>query len=371
MASLDLERIGKSFGDYRALDDLSLQVGQGEVMVLLGPSGCGKTTLLRTIGGFVQPDTGSIRIDGAVVASATVMVPPERRKLSMVFQSYAVWPHKTVAENLAYGLRLKRMAEAAIRDKVAQGLSMVRMDGYDGRYPAELSGGQQQRVALARALVLEPRLLLFDEPLSNLDAGLREHMRFEIKSMLKDLGITGVYVTHDQDEAMVLGDRIAVMARGRIEQIGTPEEIYHESRTEFVAGFVGLANVLEADIIGPADGGLVRVSVPRVGELLSRPAPGAPSCGSGKVFIRPESIAFGGSAPEPNILRGQVRRRTFLGASTDFLIDVSGTSLRVVAPSGAPDLPEGGDVVINLRPDRCLVLAAGMNEPNRNYGGIA
>ena len=358
MASLDIERVSKSYGSYLALDALSLHVDPGEVMVLLGASGCGKTSLLRMIGGFLQPDSGSIRIDGELVASERVMVPPERRLLSMVFQSYAVWPHKTVFENLAYGLRLKRMADATMRAKVAQALSMVRMDGTASRYPAELSGGQQQRVALARALVLEPRLLLFDEPLSNLDASLREHMRFEIKAMLKELGITGIYVTHDQDEAMVLGDRIAVMAHGRIEQIGTPEQIYHDSRTAFVAGFVGLANVFNAEIVGPGGDRLLRLAVSGLGEMRARPAPDGAVHGRGQVFIRPESVRFGAAAAGDNTLVGRVLRRTFLGASTDFLIDVAGNQLRVITHSDDPDQPVSGEVTLSIRPDRCLFLSA-------------
>jgi iron(III) transport system ATP-binding protein len=358
MLKLEIDGVTKSFGSFRALENLSLRVEDGEVVVLLGPSGCGKTTLLRTIGGFIQPDEGTVRINGQVVASAAVMVPPERRLLSMVFQSYAVWPHKTVFENLAYGLRLKRMPQAAMREKIAQGLELVRMVGYADRYPAELSGGQQQRVALARALVLEPQLLLFDEPLSNLDAGLREQMRFEIKAMLKQLGITGIYVTHDQNEAMVVGDRIAVMERGRIEQIGTAEEIYYDSQTEFVAGFVGLANVLNAEVIGPAADGLVRVRVNGIGEMVSRASSGSPLRGAARLFIRPESISFGNGPSDSNTLHGQVRRRTFMGASTDFLVDVGGVQLRVVSPSDAPDQPTSGEAILNLRPDRCLVLAA-------------
>src|SRR3979490_2549233 len=210
MASLDIEGVSGRYGSYEALDGLALHVDPGEVMVLLGASGCGKTSLLRMIGGFLQPDAGTIRIDGELVASDRVMVPPEKRRLSMVFQSYAVWPHKTVFENLAYGLRLKRMPAAAMRTRIAQALEVGRL-------------GRAERRAWAPAGVWAPALLLFAEPLSNLDASLREHMRFEIKAMLRELGITGIYVTHDQDEAMGLGDRIAGMAQGRMEQLGTPE----------------------------------------------------------------------------------------------------------------------------------------------------
>src|SRR5882724_743207 len=217
MGKLEIDDVTMRFGDVVAVDRVSLTVAEGETVVLLGPSGCGKTTLLRLIAGFNRPTAGAIRIAGRTVASPTVMVPPEKRSLSMVFQSYAVWPHKTVFENLAYGLRLRHLDAAAITAKVNDALATVRMDAYGQRYPAELSGGQQQRVALARALVLEPEILLFDEPLSNLDATLREHMRFEIKTLLGKLKITCIYVTHDQSEAMVIADRVAVMNRGRIE----------------------------------------------------------------------------------------------------------------------------------------------------------
>ena len=353
MAAVDIDGLSKRYGSFQALDNLSLHVAEGEVMVLLGPSGCGKTSLLRMIGGFMQPDSGTIRIGGDLVASDRVMVPPERRRLSMVFQSYAVWPHKTVFENLAYGLRLKRMDDTTMRTRIAQALERVRMQGVADRYPGELSGGQQQRVALARALVLEPRVLLFDEPLSNLDASLREHMRFEINAMLKQLGITGIYVTHDQDEAMVLGDRIAVMSQGRIEQIGTPRQIYEDSRTAFVAGFVGLANVFAAQVTGESD--FLHVAVDGLGPLLARPAPDGARTGAGKLFIRPESIRF---STGPNQLQGRILRRTFLGASTDFLIAVAGHQLRVVAGSDDPNLPEHGEVTLAIRPDRCLFVAS-------------
>ena len=255
MAKLEIDDVVMGFGDVVAVDRASLTVADGETVVLLGPSGCGKTTLLRLIAGFYRPSSGAIRINGKTVASPTVMVPPEKRSLSMVFQSYAVWPHKTVFENLAYGLRLRRLDGKTIAAKVAEALATVRMEAYAARYPSELSGGQQQRVAVARALVLEPEILLFDEPLSNLDATLREHMRFEIKALLGKLKITAIYVTHDQNEAMVIADRVAVMNRGRIEQIGSPEDVYYRSKTDFVAQFIGLANVLDGEVVGAVGAG--------------------------------------------------------------------------------------------------------------------
>src|SRR3954469_531920 len=270
MGKLEIDDVTMRFDDVVAVDRVSLVVAEGETVVLLGPSGCGKTTLLRLIAGFNRPSGGAIRIAGRTVASPTVMVPPEKRSLSMVFQSYAVWPHKTVFDNLAYGLRLRHLDAAKINAKVNDALATVRMDAYGQRYPAELSGGQQQRVAVARALVLEPEILLFDEPLSNLDATLREHMRFEIKMLLGKLKITCIYVTHDQNEAMVIADRVAVMNRGRVEQLGTPEDVYYRSATDFVARFIGLANVLEAETVRPSNGNLMQVTVAQVGDLVAR-----------------------------------------------------------------------------------------------------
>src|SRR5882757_2140020 len=290
MAKLEIEDVVVCFGDVVAVDRVSLQVEEGETVVLLGPSGCGKTTLLRLVAGFNRPKSGTVRIAGRMVASPTVVVPPEKRSLSMVFQSYAVWPHKTVFENLAYGLRLRRADTAAITAKVTDALATVRMEAYASRYPSELSGGQQQRVALARALVLEPEILLFDEPLSNLDATLREHMRFEIKALLSKLEITSIYVTHDQNEAMVVGDRVAVMNRGRIEQLGTPEDVYYRSRTDFVAQFIGLANVLDAEIVGPAEADLLKVRVAHVGDLVVRANLRGNHTSTARIFVRPEHI---------------------------------------------------------------------------------
>ena len=358
MAKLELDDVTMSFGDVRAVDRVSLQVEEGETVVLLGPSGCGKTTLLRVIAGFHRPKSGAIRIAGRTVASPVVMVPPEKRSLSMVFQSYAVWPHKTVSENLAYGLRLRRLDAKTIGSKVEGALATVRMEGYGSRYPAELSGGQQQRVALARALVLEPEILLFDEPLSNLDATLREHMRFEIKALLAKFKMTCIYVTHDQNEAMVVADRVAVMNCGRIEQSGTPEDVYYRSETDFVAQFIGLANVLEAEIVGQADADLLNVRVNRVGDLVARARSRKERPQAARLFVRPEHIELT-SSPRAgmNTLRGRVTRRSFVGAQTDYVIDVNGVPLRVISRSKDAAYELSQDVLISFAPADCLLLA--------------
>jgi iron(III) transport system ATP-binding protein len=359
MAKLEIDDVTMRFGDVIAVDRASLAVADGETVVLLGPSGCGKTTLLRLIAGFYRPKSGAIRIGGRTVASPALMVPPEKRSLSMVFQSYAVWPHKTVFENLAYGLRLRRLDAKTITAKVTEALATVRMESYAARYPSELSGGQQQRVALARALVLEPEILLFDEPLSNLDATLREHMRFEIKALLGKLKISAIYVTHDQNEAMVIADRVAVMNRGRIEQIGTPEDVYHRSATDFVAQFIGLANVLDAEIVGAAAADFIKVRVEHVGEIVARVNSRGGPKGTARLLVRPEQIEF---TAEPkagmNTLKGRVARRSFVGANIDYVVDVNGVPLRVISPSKLPAYQLSQDVIINFAPADCLLLGA-------------
>jgi iron(III) transport system ATP-binding protein len=358
MAKLEIDDVVMGFGDVVAVDRASLTVADGETVVLLGPSGCGKTTLLRLIAGFYRPTSGAIRINGKTVASPTLMVPPEKRSLSMVFQSYAVWPHKTVFENLAYGLRLRRLDGKTIATKIADALATVRMDDYAARYPSELSGGQQQRVAVARALVLEPEILLFDEPLSNLDATLREHMRFEIKALLSKLKITAIYVTHDQNEAMVIADRVAVMNRGRIEQIGSPEDVYYRSKTDFVAQFIGLANVLDGEVVGSAAPDRVKVRVERIGELEASSILHNESARPARLLVRPEQMELTATPKAGmNTLKGRVARRSFVGAQTDYVIDVNGVALRVISPSRNADFQLSQDVLVSFSPADCLLLS--------------
>ena len=359
MAKLEIDDVVMGFGDVVAVDRASLTVADGETVVLLGPSGCGKTTLLRLIAGFYRPTAGAIRINGKTVASPTLMVPPEKRSLSMVFQSYAVWPHKTVFENLAYGLRLRSLDAKTIAAKVADALATVRMDGYAARYPSELSGGQQQRVAVARALVLEPEILLFDEPLSNLDATLREHMRFEIKALLGKLRITAIYVTHDQNEAMVIADRVAVMNRGKIEQVGSPEDVYYRSKTDFVAQFIGLANVLDGEVVGAAAADCVRVRVERIGELVASATLHNDPSRPARLLVRPEQMELTATPKAGmNTLKGRVARRSFVGAQTDYVIDVNGVPLRVISPSRNADFQLSQEVLVSFSPADCLLLGA-------------
>src|SRR5262245_53080912 len=249
VSSVSLRAISKRFGSAVALDDVSLEIGHGKLVCLLGPSGCGKTTALRLVAGFIQPTAGEIAIGDRIVSTPRRTLQPERRNVAMVFQSYALWPHMTVAENVAYGLMLRKLDRDVIRRKTDAILTTTKLSELAARYPGELSGGQQQRVALARALIVEPETLLLDEPLSNLDANLREEMRFEVRRLHDEYVYTTIYVTHDQSEAMTTADLIAVMNHGRIEQFGSPEDIYDRPRSEFVARFIGQSNVVKGKVL--------------------------------------------------------------------------------------------------------------------------
>src|SRR5579859_5087672 len=250
LASVELRGLTKRFGSVTVVDNVSLRIDHGQLICLLGPSGCGKTTTLRLIAGFLEPSDGEIHVGERLVSSAARTLPPESRKMSMIFQSYALWPHMTVAENITYGLRLRKLDRDTIAKKLKAILDTTKLEALAQRYPGELSGGQQQRVALARALVVEPETLLLDEPLSNLDANLREEMRFEIRRLHDQYKYTTVYVTHDQAEAMTTADRIVVMNEGRVEQQGSPEEIYQRPRSEFVARFIGGTNIFRGKTLG-------------------------------------------------------------------------------------------------------------------------
>src|SRR6266513_928792 len=282
MPGVILKALTKRYGDVGAVDGLSLEIKPGELLALLGPSGCGKTTTLRLVAGFLAPEAGEIWVGDRCLSSPLSVVPPERRRMAMIFQSYALWPHMTVAQNVAYGLRFKPGLSRGDREaRVREMLRVVQLAGYEARYPGELSGGQQQRVAVARALVVEPEILLLDEPLSNLDANLREEMRFEIRRLHETFGNTTLYVTHDQAEAMVISDRIAVLKAGRVAQVGTPEDLFQRPRTRFVAEFIGRTNLLTgvASEPGVVTRGALRL---RLGGLT----PGAPVV----VSIRPHEI---------------------------------------------------------------------------------
>jgi spermidine/putrescine ABC transporter ATP-binding subunit len=316
-APILLDRISRRFGAVVAVSEVSLAIERGEFITFLGPSGSGKTTCLMMLAGFELPDAGEIYIDGAPV----VGVPPYRRNIGVVFQNYALFPHMTVADNIGFPLRQRGLARTAISARVAEVLDVVRMAGYGDRYPRQLSGGQQQRVAIARAIVFQPRVLLMDEPLSALDKKLREEMQFEIKGLHERLGITFVYVTHDQHEALVMSDRIVVMDRGRIEQVGAPADIYDRPANRFVASFIGESNFLDGTLIddGAGDGVCLQY-----GSTCLR-AMGHTAAGAGAVMVRPEKIAIAEQvmdvSPAFNTLPATVRQVTFVGEVRRYLLE--------------------------------------------------
>ncbi len=303
---------------------MDLSLDEGEFVSLLGPSGCGKTTTLRMIAGFIPPSEGTISIEGEVVSSPTAVVPPERRNMSMIFQSYAIWPNMTVEQNVGFGLKLRSLSSAEIAKRVSEILEVVQMGHLAKRYPAELSGGQQQRVALARAIVVKPSVLLLDEPLSNLDANLREEMRFEIRRLHDEFRITTVYVTHDQAEAMVTSDRVAVMNEGRVEQLDAPYVIYNRPTTRFVAGFIGRTNFVEAQSDG-ANVGFASVTLPAAafdGEMKD--------VRGGVTFsVRPQSLKLSASETGDFALPAQVVQRAYLGDVWDYVVQADGSDLQL------------------------------------------
>jgi iron(III) transport system ATP-binding protein len=352
VASVELRGLTKRFGSSTAVDDISLTVDHGKLVCLLGPSGCGKTTTLRLIAGFIEPSDGEIRVGDRLVSSRARTVPPESRHMSMIFQSYALWPHMTVADNIIYGLRLRKHDRESIAKKLARILTTTKLEPLARRYPGELSGGQQQRVALARALIVEPETLLLDEPLSNLDANLREEMRFEIRRLHDEYRYTTVYVTHDQSEAMTTADLIAVMNAGKIDQLGTPEEIYDRPQSEFVARFIGASNIIKG-VAGDADHVAVGDATLRV--VGARLTTGQ----SASVAIRQHDIQLATQAPKilQNALSGHVLRQVFLGATRDYLVrTTNGATLRILT---SPDnmVAAGSEVWLILPPERCRALS--------------
>ncbi|HEX4184935.1 MAG TPA: ABC transporter ATP-binding protein [Stellaceae bacterium] len=311
MTTVTISGLTKRFGTATAVDDLSIEIGQGELVSLLGPSGCGKTTTLRSIAGFVEPDAGQILFDGVDITS----LPPERRNIGMVFQNYALFPHMTVRQNLRFGLEMRRVARNEMAERIDAVLDIVQLAGLEDRYPRELSGGQQQRVALARGLVIEPAVLLLDEPLANLDAKLREEMRFFIRSLQKRVGITTVYVTHDQAEAMVISDRIVVMFDGRIRQIGDATDIYAHPVSRDVADFIGLSNFIDGRVKARREADYYLVETP-LGEIRCRSALTLAVGDAAMVMVRPESVRLSREPPDNpglNGITGRVRDRFYLG----------------------------------------------------------
>ena len=362
MAEIDvrLERVTKRFDETTAVDDLTLEVERGEFFSLLGPSGCGKTTTLRMIGGFEEPTRGRIHLAGTDVTA----LPPYRRDVNTVFQSYALFPHLSVGENVAFGLRRKKVEKAEIQRRVGETLELVDLPGYEKRKPSQLSGGQQQRVALARALVNRPKLLLLDEPLGALDLKLRKQMQLELKRIQNEVGITFLYVTHDQEEAMTMSNRLAVMRHGKVEQIAPPQDVYEHPATEFVAGFLGASNLLDGRVAG-SDGGRVTVELSS-GTSVSVPSERLNGQATGtavKVGVRPEKIRLEPDSGDPpadwNSVTGTLRDATYIGVSHQYTVDgPDERALTVYAQAlGAEHVPSPGDRVRLLwRPHHTFIV---------------
>jgi spermidine/putrescine transport system ATP-binding protein len=346
-SAIELQSLSKKFGAVMAVDRVSLAIAPGEFFSLLGPSGCGKTTLLRLIGGFEEPDAGEIFISGRAMRG----VPPQRRPVNTVFQNYALFPHLDVFENVAFGLRMKRISASELRRRVEAVLDLTHIADLRHRSPSQLSGGQKQRVALARAIVNEPAVLLLDEPLAALDAKLRAQLQTELRNLQRELKTTFVYVTHDQDEALALSDRIAILQSGRLAQCGTPAEIYEHPRTRFVASFIGASNILDARVISSRNG-LVTVET-SIGQLTTAAKIDSEAV---SLSIRREDLIFSSKQEGPNLIRGTILDRAYTGPQTEYGVEVKGTILRVWEPRSAVLRSIGETVTLTCAPESILVL---------------
>ncbi len=351
---IEIERLSRLYGDIRAVDDLSLTIFDGELLVLLGPSGCGKTTTMRSIVGLETPTSGRIVVGGNAVfdSGRGINVPPNRRQMGMVFQSYAIWPHKTVFENVSFPLERRGESRAAIDARVRKVLALVGLEAMAERGASMLSGGQMQRVAFARSIVAEPRVLLLDEPLSNLDAKLREHLRFELRDLQQRLGITTVYVTHDQSEALALADRIAVMRHGRIIQLDSPSGLYRSPANTFVADFLGVSNIAAATVTGAVSNGVCSVALKQGGERLLA-AVSASVEGNVSVCIRPEHLTLGKRGALSNgaaatVLPATVKVASFLGSTIRYLLACD-SGLELEAMSTDTDMLLSAGEVVDVR----------------------
>lgn len=371
-----LENLTMRYGDVTAVNDISLQINEGEMMVLLGPSGCGKTSTMRSIVGLETPAKGRIRIDDEVVFDAArgINVPPNHRGIGMVFQSYAIWPHMTVAENVEFPLRMQGISSKELRIRTEETLEVVGLSGYGSRGASKLSGGQMQRVALARSIVMRPKVLLLDEPLSNLDAKLRDRLRFELKAVQEELNLTSVYVTHDQSEALALADRVAVMRSGRFVQVDSPEVIYHEPVSRFVADFLGVTNIWTARVIA-SEGGVVTVRLDdHAAELRTRSD--APVGSKVSVCVRPEAPRIRHDVPtvsDGTVLRGRVVLASFLGTHGRYGVDVAGGPNFDVIAYGEDSVgfQRGDEVSISVPFDGIRLLDADDEADGSAAGGVA
>ncbi|MFL4983358.1 MAG: ABC transporter ATP-binding protein [Xanthobacteraceae bacterium] len=374
MAGITIKGLSKHFGardaDVAAVSDLDLDINDNQFVTLLGPSGCGKTTTLRLIAGYIVPDAGTIHVDGRLVSSPGHVVPPDARRMGMVFQNYAVWPHKTVFENVVFGLKIRKVPAAQARRKVEETLALVNLAALEQRYPNELSGGQQQRVALARSLVVEPEILLLDEPLSNLDAKLRERMRTELKVLQRRTGITFVYVTHDQSEALALSDMIAVIHGGRLQQYGAPFEVYSQPANRIVADFMGLVNLVPGKVLDTANG---RGTVEAASTLrLHVAVPAGTTPGEAvEVAIRPENIRLAPGNGQDGRAAATISDRTFLGNVSEYYATLASGQVLRVQTHPLQHFAVGDAVAIEVDAAQCSVFrrdGAGAISPSRTDG---
>jgi ABC-type Fe3+/spermidine/putrescine transport system ATPase subunit len=355
-AAVELRGVTLAYGAFVAVKDVSLAAAKGSFVTLLGPSGCGKTTILRALAGLVSPASGEIHIAGRRVND----VPIHRRNIGLVFQNYALFPHKTIYDNVAFGLKYRDTPKHEIARRVSRALDIVRLPGVETKVPAELSGGQQQRIALARAIVIEPDLLLLDEPLSALDANLREEMRTEIKTIQREVGITTVFVTHDQEEALAMSDRIVVMNHGIIEQAGTPEDVYNAPASRFVATFLGQSNLLEGRIASAAGRG-VSVKLDGGGEVKVKGVSGMKAGERAIVIVRAQKLLVNSKAGSrgANRLTGRVASTSYLGSTAAYQIVAGGLRLTAINPIANKVYREGNEVTLSFAPEDCVLLDAG------------
>jgi len=362
MNRLELRDISKRFGGVLALDRINLSVRQGEFLTLLGASGCGKSTTLRVIAGLLDPDEGEILLDGRPIRDVAV----HRREAALVFQSYALFPHMTVAQNVAFGLKMRGLRASEMRPRVEEALHLVELEGLAGRLPRQLSGGQQQRVALARAIVTQPKVLLLDEPLSNLDAQLRDRLRVELRALQRKLDVTTIYVTHDQAEALALSDRIAFMSAGRIVETGTPQAIYRRPQAQSTAAFLGIANLVEGRVTALADG---TCAIETALGSIKVAAESAVGVGDAVVLcLRPEEIRVSNRSESPEGLTGRIRHAAYMGSMTDYVVDLDKAmlSFRIQVPGATAW--SVGDVVTMILPGAAAVIRQDGADPARLTG---
>ena len=350
-AAVELHNVTLAYGDFVAVKDVSLSIRKGEFVTLLGPSGCGKTTILRSIAGLVQPTGGEIIVAGRRIDN----IPIHKRNIGLVFQNYALFPHKSIFDNIAFGLKYRGVEKSAIAQKVKRALDMVRLPGVEKKLPSEMSGGQQQRIALARAIVIEPDVLLLDEPLSALDANLREEMRTELKIIQREVGITTIFVTHDQEEALAMSDRIVVMNKGEVEQEGTPEEVYRRPESRFVASFLGQSNLLGGRIVAIKDG-QARIQLDNGPEIKAIAPPTARVGAAVTTVVRAQRVAVGADAASANTMTGRIAAAAYLGGTAAYFIDAEGVRLQANVTIDDRIWREGETVSVAIAPSDWLLL---------------